>query len=389
MAQQKQQQQRRQNQRQNKQKQNNPRGNKGANKKKPPNPVTGPPTWKDINRETRAATNTKFRPLERAIGAEVRASKQRTRQEGDWWNNYLEEVKGVQGQTQAAYDQAAATTQGFINQTGAIDAAQSDKLQAEANANAALRGAAPSTEAANREAAGSAQRQYLSAAYGGKNAAEGASQRSYLGQKQLIGLGQKIASRNEEERRTRGFEKDRRDTRGERGAYAATKRGEERDKAREYAIQQRAFPQKKAELAQQERESAADRRIAQQNANSSTRSSRASAKNAQTTAETAGKTGGLTPSEKHGKEASWNNAKSTAQTLYDRGRGFKKPSGETVYGEKWPYQSWAELIADVEAAAEVPPAMARRAVERLRKRTEGSRGGPSGVPANESNPAGH
>ena len=362
-----------------KQRQNKKQKGQGARqgqKKQPnkpaPNPLTAPPTPQSVRKESRAATQTKFRPLERAIGAEVRASKQRTRQEGNWWQNYLDEVSAADASNKAAYDQAAATTQGFITQAGATDAAQTSSLQAEAAKNAELRGAAPGTELAGREAAAGAQRNYLSAATGGKTAQVGAAQHAYLQDKRRIGVGQSIASRKEEQRRTRGFEKDRRDTRGERGAYRVATEGEKQKDARDYLIQRRAFPLEKQKLKQEAEEGKADQTLAEREEARRRREE----KRKQNEYKHPNDGGGLTPSEKQGKKESWNNAKSTARTLFERGRGYKKPSGETVYGPKWGWRSWAELVAAVAKEAEVPPAMARRAVERIRKH-EQSQGGPS------------
>lgn len=344
----------------------NQNGKKGQRprqgQKKQPNPVTAPLDPAGVRRETRASTQLKFRPLERAIGAEVRASKQRTKQIGNWWQNYLDEVSGVQADTAAAYDQANATTQGLIAQAGATDAAQTSALQAEAAKNAELRGAAPGTELAGREAAAGAQRNYLSAAYGGKNAAEGAHQKTYLADKRRIGVGQSIASRKEEMRRTRATEKDRKETRKERGNYAVEKRGELRDKERDYLIQRRAFPEAKAERRQQERENAQEEARLRRSQSETERHNRATE---QASREDGGSEG-LTPSQKRDAREGRRGAVAAAGNLI-KANGVPKTAKE-----------WAGLQALLEDKEEISPTEARYAIKKLKKRYVGMNATPAG-----------
>lgn len=220
--------------------------------------VTEPLTSQGLRKETRAATNLRFRPLEKEIAGELRASNRRVGEQGDWWQQYLNTVNAGQADTTAAYQAAGAAQQAQMGQASAIDTENTGRLQADAAKSAELRGVAPSTAPAEREAAMQAQRNYLSTAQAGTTALQGATQRGYLNEQKRIGVGQSIASRKEEQRRGRSIMQDRRDVRSERGDYAATKRGELRDKERDYLIQNRAFPEAKAERAQQEREGAVD-----------------------------------------------------------------------------------------------------------------------------------
>lgn len=257
------------------------------NQKLPPY-LQGPRSPKEIRRETRADTNLKYRPLERAIGADIRASDRRVGEVGDWWQNYLDTVSEGRSETQAAYQQAGAEGTAQIDAASAADATRTDALQAEAAKSAELRGAPPSTDLAGREAAAQAQRNYLAAAQGGATAQMGANQYAYLTDQKRIGMGQSIASRKEEQRRGRTFRKDRRDVRRDRGESAAAKRGELLDKEREYQIQRGAFGLDKQKAAADEREGAADRaqrerasrRTAQSNARSNAQDERASKRGA-------------------------------------------------------------------------------------------------------------
>ncbi len=219
--------------------------------------VTEPLTPKGVRQETRASTNLRFKPLEKAIAGDLRASERRVDDEGDWWQEYLDTVNAGQADTSAAYAQAAQTGQAQIAQSSAIDTANTDRLQGEAAKSAELRGVAPTTAPAEREAAMQAQRNYLASAQGGATAQMGANQRGYLNQQKVIGVGQKIAARKEEQRRGRSIRKDMQDVRKERGDYAATQRGELRGQERDYLIQRQAFGLDKKKANQEAREGAA------------------------------------------------------------------------------------------------------------------------------------
>jgi len=332
-----------------------------------PNPVTAPPTWKTINKETRAATDTKFRPLERKEHAELRASKQRERQVGGWWNNYLQTVAQGQQATDAAYAQAGQEAHGFIDQASARDTANTQALQSEAAKSAALRGAAPSTEAASREAAAQGQRNYLSAAYGAKNAAQRANQFAYLGEQKRIGTGQSIASRLEEQRRGRSIGEDLKTVRTkERPEYAVAKRGELTKEARAYKIQRAATGLDKRKAALEEKEARNSNRRAneaQRNANQEQRNQNAAAKGA----------GGRTPSEVNAAREGRRNAMSAARAFV-QAHGWPKTAKE-----------WAGLAILIEGKSEVSPAEAHWAVSKLHQKygpqiQKGSHEGNRGVP---------
>lgn len=330
--------------------------------------VTEPLTPKTLRKETQAATNLRFRPLEKKVAGDLRASERRVGEEGNWWQNYLNTVNAGQADTSAAYAQAGATGQAQIAQASSIDSANTQKLQGEANKSAELRGAAPSTAPAEREAAMQGQRNYLAAAQGGATAQMGANQRGYLNEQKRIGVGQSIASRKEEQRRGLSIRNDRREVAKERGDYAATKRGELRDKEREYLIQNRAFPLEKAKLRNEEIEGAAGRKIDQQNANSSTRSSKASARNAATTAK--GGAGTRTPAEQREAQEGHRNAMSKARQLISA-HGYPKTAKE-----------WADLEEAVAKEAEVSPTDAAKAIKRLKTKRSNSTAGVTGAVEN-------
>lgn len=316
----------------------------GGQQAKQPNPVTAPLEPKTLRKEVRSRTNLEYRPLERKLGGELRASNQRVRDVGNWWGEYLAQVAGLRADTTNAYANAATQTQGLIDQSSAIDTANTQRLNTEEAASAALRGQAPSGEAAQREAAAQAQRNYLSSAMGGANAARGANQYAYLTDKQRIGAGQSIASRREEQKRGISIRQDQRELAKSRGDFAVKTRGDLRDKERDYLIQRRAFPLEKQKLANEASNDAYDRSLEERKLSETERHNRASEKNS----------GGLTPSERRERKEGKRNASAAAKTLFEK--------------KQWP--SWAALTRAVQKESEVSPADAADAVKKLRQKFE-------------------
>lgn len=334
--------------------------------------VVEPLTPGGVRRETRSATNLKFRPLERAVAGDVRASDRRVKEQGDWWQNYLDTVNQGRSETQAAYNQAGATNQAQIGQASAIDTANTAQLQAEANKSAELRGAAPSTAPAEREAAMQAQRNYLAAAQGGATARAGANQFGYLTDQKRIGGGQSIASRQAEQRRGRSIRKDMRDVRRERGDYATTKRGELRKEERDYQIQRGAFGLDKAKAGLESQEAArsageAGRKEQLERAkfHSEARKRHSEERNTREDNERAEKSrreekgnGGLTPAERRSRREGYQNAWQEANALYASEPPPRSPS------------EWAKFQSHLASVSEVSPAEAAWAVKKLKARQQ-------------------
>lgn len=323
-----------------------------------------PLTQQGINKETRAATQAKFHPLEQKIGADLRASERRVGEEGDWWKNYLDTVSQGQADTTAAYQQAAATGQSQIDQASQVDSANTAKLQGEAARSAALRGAPVDMSGAQREVAAQAQRNYLAAAQGSATAREGATQRGYLNEAKRIGVGQSIASRKEEQRRGRSIRSDRRDVARERGTYATTKRGEIRDKEIERQIQRAAFglDKKKAanegrEGARSARESATERAEKRRQQGIENRQKQREIRQDQEKINADQKTGGKTTAERNDAQEGARNARATAERLV-KGHGVPHTAKE-----------WADLEEAVAKESEVSAAEARKAIAAIKART--------------------
>ena len=334
-----------------------------------------PPTQKSINQQVRGETQTKFRPLEREIGSEIRASNRRVSEQGDWWQNYLDTVNAGQADTSAAYAGAASTQQAQLAQASQADSAATAKLQEEAGKSAELRGAPTDLSGAQREVAAQGMRNYLATAQGGALASQGAAQRGYLNEAKRIGVGQSIASRKEQQRITRSKERDRRDVRGERGAYANAKRGEKEAEGRSYLIQRKAFGLQKKEAGQKAAESA---RAAKTDAAKEAYGRKQDAIGNRQAQERIGvsregnKPGknGLTPSEQRDAQEGKQGAVKAAWSLY---RAAKSPP-------KTP-QEWAAFESLLRAESEVSPSEAAYAIKKLKARvgsapTQGNRGLP-------------
>jgi len=209
------------------------------------------PDIKQLHHETTAATNLAYRPVEQATTAQIQASKQRTKDVGNWWNEYLNTVSQSQGATQQAYANAASQTQGLMNTGAAVDNANTASLNAQQSQAAALRGQdASAANAANTQTANAAlsQRNTQLGTLGAVTAGQGANQYSYLANQRVIGAGQSIAARRAEQARTRSIEKDLGDLRKERGEYATKTLGQKESEAREVKLKRDAFNLEKKEF---------------------------------------------------------------------------------------------------------------------------------------------
>lgn len=315
-----------------------------------------PMTAQQLRKETQAQTRLKYRPLERTIGGEIRASGRREKEAAGWWDQYLTTVNAGREDTQAAYDQAGAASATQMAQAGAIDQANTQALNADEAASAELRGAMTSPAGGQREAAAGAQRNMMAAAQAGTTATLGANARGYLNDQARIGAGQKIASIKEEQRRGRSLRQERKGLRRERGDFATAKRGELREGERNYQIKRGAFGLEKKELAQKKREAAAalrqkERENAQDNAN---RDRELDIEEDRVGNE--GKSGGRTPSEQY-------DIQDERQEAYTAATSFYQAAGEPRYSQ----QQWNALIQRVAMEEGIGYAAAKRAVNRLRK----------------------
>lgn len=328
-----------------------PRKGRKQDQGQKPNPITAPLTPRQLRKETRAATRQEYRPMQREIQGELRASNQRVGQVGDWWNDYLQQVSGIQADTQGAYNNAAAQTQGFIGQSSALDSANTQRLQAEAAQSAALRGATPDTNAAQTEAASQAQRNYLSSAYGSATAQRGANQYAYLGDQKRIGAGQKIASQTAEQKRGLSIRQDLRELAKSKGDFKTRYRADARASERAY-------------LLEQGKQAAYDRVAGLKSRDSAADNARSAASDAETRRHNrageadSGASGGRTPSQRRDDRKGAKEAMTAAQTLYS---AAGRP--------RWSGKDWTLFIQRVAMEDGIGYAEAKRAVAKLKKKS--------------------
>lgn len=317
-----------------------------------------PLTSKGLRKETQAATRLKYRPLEKEVAGEIRASRQRGRESKAWWNQYLEEVNRGRAETDAAYAEAGNSASALMNQAASLDAASTQRLNQDESASAALRGAMPSTAPAQREAAMSAQRGAMLAADASTTAKLGANQRAYLLDKRRIGVGQSIAAGKEEQRREDSLRQKRQELRRERGDYATAKRAEIRGDERDYLVKRGAFNLENKELGLAGKKENRERGEGQKD--DQLREWELEQEDKRIRNE--GKGGGRTPSEENDIRDERRNAYNAARTLYNS-------AGRPAYTE----QDWNLFIQRVAMEEGIGFTAARQAVNRLRQKIEGKK----------------
>lgn len=367
----------------------------GANKGNPGKPQGAPkapkqgrneyaylelPGNKQLHQETTAATNLAYRPTERSIAAEKRASNQRTKNIGTWWNEYLAQVGAGQAATQGAYQAAAGQTQGIIGAASAADSANTAALNSEAAKAAAARGqSATEANAATTSTANAAQatRNASIAALGARTAGQGANKYAYLGEQKRIGAGQRVASMTDQTKKTASIEQDRTALRKERGEYAEKTLGQKQAEAREIKLKKQAFALEKHSAAQnaraeaeaakvaykehlaEERTKAAERAEGRTQKQIENERAQKELENETKKVQNEGRGGGKTPSEKHAAQQEHHDAYVTAKSLYE---AAKRPPRTN--------QEWAAYVVLVTSESGVSAQIAQQAVRRLRAEIE-------------------
>lgn len=334
------------------------------------------PTNKQLHEETTAATNLAYRPTERSIAAEKRASEGRTKDIGNWWNEYLAQVGAGQAATQGAYAAAAQQTQGLIGTASAVDSGNTAALNAQASQAAAARGQdASAANAATTSTANAAQatRNAGIAAMGARTAGIGANQYAYLGEKKRIGAGQRVSSMINQTKRTQKIEQDRTALRKERGEYAAKTLGQKEAEAREILLKNRGFNFEKesaAATAKAEAEKVNQEYLEfqaeQGNKQAQLELERFEAETAKQNANTSRKNANTN---RYEAEHEAPNTTETPQQKARKAKGNAYAAAKTLFEKKeWP--SWSALTTRLQREAEVSPADARWAVQKLREEVE-------------------
>lgn len=201
---------------------------------------TEPLTGKRYRQELRAATRSQFRPIERQLAAETRASQHRIGREiPAWFDQYRQALAQSQAQTAAAFQQAGQQIQGQLQTAGTADAAQQQQLLQQQQQLAGVRGMAPAQTPDAAHAA--ARRQEIGATFGGTLATQGAAQQGFQANQAAIAQGEAANQRIAELRRLRGIAQDKRELKREKGDFRTQFRQQQRQTEREYQMQQLAL----------------------------------------------------------------------------------------------------------------------------------------------------
>jgi hypothetical protein len=205
---------------------------------KPFNPDAPIRTEKEFNSLVGSAANLKYGGAERDLQAQQRISAQQSANVGSWYDQYKADVARANASTAQGYQQA---TQGVYNQSNTArvqDAAQAQKLDQAAQAQAALRGTSAGPSVAPQAAAA---RQALSNSFGGMLATQGAAQRAYGNVQYSNAGGMKASALTAELANRRKLDQQARDLATEKGQYAVEYGQSLRDKEHTKRLENAAY----------------------------------------------------------------------------------------------------------------------------------------------------
>lgn len=253
------------------------KGRKGQGAGKDPWSLTAPLTKERFKKELRAATRMQFRPIKRELQKQVRISKLQQQLTGDYYKDYQQKIRAIQGQTAAAYQGAGAALGSYAAQAGSGDAALRAKLDAAAAQSAQLRGGVDSGVGSATSLAGSANRAFAGGDMAGAIAAQGANQQAFLADKRVSAESAKIAAKLAEARNRRDLSDDKLEVLREQGDFKQNYRAEAREGERRYQLALKELrASRKAredEQAHASSEAAKDRRLARSQASGGSESS--------------------------------------------------------------------------------------------------------------------
>ncbi|HET7455399.1 MAG TPA: hypothetical protein VFJ76_07760 [Solirubrobacterales bacterium] len=343
--------------------------NIGAKRRKHPgnSSLTAPLTPREAHRQAASEARAEYGPTIRAAKGEIRGSKARQSQIGEWFTGLQDQIN----QSAQASDASSAQANNALlaHAQAATEAAQKAQGQVGQNnaATAALTGADPSlfkdVEAEGAAAAG--QRAMTNQMLAAPIAQAGASQAAYLRNTGINAGRESIEQRGLESKRRQKIKEDLTALRKERSQKAIGNfrdiRGEERD----YEIQRKAFGLQKDEAAQDAAEGAANRaaderqsrRAQEQDERASRRTAETSRTNNKEDNEGGGDRKGLTPGERRDQREGRQNAMVTARNLYKAAKKPPKTNSE-----------WAAFTQLVAQESEISPQEAQWAVRRLRQK---------------------
>jgi hypothetical protein len=191
---------------------------------------------KKAKRETKAAAKLEFRPTERQIEAELRASEMRQREIPSWFSGpggYLDKLGATQRASAAEYDKTRGDIGARQQQALSQDEVLRQRLESEERADAERRGVQYTGAPGAALAEASLARRDLANRGQDLTQLQGASQAAYLGDKARIGRGEQISQILKEQGRQRSLFGDQRELAERKGSFMTDfmrqLRGDERE----------------------------------------------------------------------------------------------------------------------------------------------------------------
>lgn len=141
--------------------------------------LTKPLTRRRFKKELKAATRKQFKPLQKELSSQKRASLAQSQRMSNYFQNYQQVIGRGRADVQAAYDRAGQTMGNYAQMAGSQNAALQGQLTSQAAQNASLYGGTGDTGAANLAVQGQASRVRQGADVAGAIAGQGANSYGY------------------------------------------------------------------------------------------------------------------------------------------------------------------------------------------------------------------
>lgn len=199
-------------------------------------PFLKPLGKKRFRKEARSALRLAFKPAERQIEGEIRASKLGQKRTRDYFKTYGKQVDAAGASTAAAYQGAQAS----IGQASSAAADYAEKLRqrmaSEAQEDAARRGVPYDPSGSSTMAEGNLARINAANTLSGVTGIQGAAQAGYYADKARIGQRESVEQRLREQARRRSLKDEKRDMVGDKAAQLAQMFATSRDSERDFYL---------------------------------------------------------------------------------------------------------------------------------------------------------
>ena len=199
-------------------------------------PFLKPLGKKRFRKEARSALRLAYKPAERQIEGEIRASKLGQKRTRDYFKTYGKQVDAAGASTAAAYEGAQAS----IGQASSAAADYAEKLRqrmaSEAQEDAARRGVPYDPSGSSTMAEGNLARINAANTLSGVTGIQGAAQAGYYADKGRIGERESVEQRLREQARRRSLKDEKRDMVGDKAAQMAQMFATSRDSERDFYL---------------------------------------------------------------------------------------------------------------------------------------------------------